>query len=103
LVPPPRRSAEVEEVLAALGLLLNGGGLAHLKTINTELGTALAGREEAARDGLSQLAPFGGGLDKQKADLVRALDALDRLSGHLSAQRSVIGTALDSLGPGLTV
>ncbi len=27
-----------EKVLAALGLLLNGGGLAHLKTINAELG-----------------------------------------------------------------
>jgi len=98
-----RRSAEVEEVLAALGLLLNGGGLAHLKTINTELGTALAGREDAARDVLSQLDTFVGGLDQQKADLVRALDALDRLSGHLAAQRAVIGTALDSLAPGLTV
>jgi phospholipid/cholesterol/gamma-HCH transport system substrate-binding protein len=98
-----RRSAEVEEVLAALGLLLNGGGLAHLKTINTELGTALAGREDAARDVLSQLDTFVGGLDQQKADLVRAISALDRLSGHLSAQRAVIGTALDALGPGLTV
>jgi phospholipid/cholesterol/gamma-HCH transport system substrate-binding protein len=28
------RGAEVEEVLAALGLLLNGGGLAQLRTIN---------------------------------------------------------------------
>ena len=50
-----QRSAEVEEVLAALGLLLNGGGLAQLKTINQELGTALGGREAAAKDALNQL------------------------------------------------
>ncbi|GGM78575.1 MCE family protein [Dactylosporangium sucinum] len=98
-----RRAAEVEEVLAALGLLLNGGGLAHLKTINEELAEALNGRETEAKDALHQLDTFVGGLDQQKADIVRAIDSLDRLSGQLSRQRDVIGTALDSLAPGLTV
>jgi phospholipid/cholesterol/gamma-HCH transport system substrate-binding protein len=98
-----RRGAEVEEVLAALGLLLNGGGLAQLKTINEELAGALDGRETQAKDALHQLDTFLGGLDRQKADIVRALDALDRLSGHLAQQRDVIGTALKSLAPGLTV
>ncbi|MEV4755873.1 MCE family protein [Micromonospora sp. NPDC049559] len=98
-----RRAAEVEEVLAALGLLLNGGGLAQLKTINQELSAALDGRESSARDALRQLDAFLGGLDQQKADLVRAVDALDRLTGRLNRQREVIGAALDSLAPGLTV
>jgi phospholipid/cholesterol/gamma-HCH transport system substrate-binding protein len=98
-----KRAAEVEEVLAALGLLLNGGGLAQLKTINQELSAALDGRESNARDALRQLDTFLGGLDQQKADLVRAVDALDRLTGHLDQQRTVIGRALDSLAPGLTV
>ncbi|MBM0258438.1 MCE family protein, partial [Micromonospora sp. 4G55] len=97
------RGAEVEEVLAALGLLLNGGGLAQLRTINQELGTALAGREPAVRDALGQLDEFIGGLDKQKADMVRALDALDRLTGRLNRQKQVLGDAVDSLAPGLTV
>ena len=97
------RAAEVEEVLAALGLLLNGGGLEQLKTINQELSAALDGREAQARDALTQLDTFLGGLDKQKADLVRAVDALDRLSTHLDRQREIIGTALDALAPGLTV
>ncbi|MFB9237560.1 MCE family protein [Plantactinospora siamensis] len=97
------RGAEVEEVLAALGLLLNGGGLAQLKTITQELGTALDGREPAARDALRQLDTLVGGLDRQKADLVRALDALDRLTSRLAAQRQVIGDATDALAPGLTV
>jgi phospholipid/cholesterol/gamma-HCH transport system substrate-binding protein len=98
-----RRSAEVEEVLGALGLLLGGGGLAQLKTINEELAKALDGREPAARDALHQLDAFIGGLDAQKADIVRAIDALDRLTARLAAQRATIGEAVDALGPGLTV
>src|SRR6266540_2260870 len=74
------RSAEVEEVLAALGMLLNGGGLAQLKTINEELSTALAGRETDAKDALRQLDAFIGGLDMQRAGIVRALQPiLDQL------------------------
>ncbi|MGR6319773.1 MCE family protein [Micromonospora soli] len=105
LIPLSRttRGAEVEEVLAALGLLLNGGGLAQLQTINAELGKALAGREPELRDTLTQLDTFIGGLDRQKADIVRAIDALDRLTGRLARQRQVVGDALDSLAPGLTV
>ncbi|MFD0823128.1 MCE family protein, partial [Micromonospora zhanjiangensis] len=98
-----RRAAEVEEVLAAFGLLLGGGGLAQLKTINEELVRALDGREASAKDALHQLDDFLGGLDKQKADLVRALDAMDRLTGRLARQRAVVGDALDALAPGLTV
>ncbi|MEU2613687.1 MCE family protein [Micromonospora sp. NPDC007271] len=105
LIPLSRttRGAEVEEVLAALGLLLNGGGLAQLRTINVELGKALAGREPELRDTLAQLDTFLAGLDRQKADIVRAIDALDRLTGRLARQRQVVGDALDSLAPGLTV
>ncbi|MGS2618578.1 MCE family protein [Micromonospora sp. LZ34] len=97
------RGAEVEEVLAALGLLLNGGGLAQLRTINQELGRALDGREPAVRDALRQLDEFVGGLERQKADIVRAVEALDRLTGRLARQRQVVGEAVDSLAPGVTV
>jgi phospholipid/cholesterol/gamma-HCH transport system substrate-binding protein len=97
------RSAEVEEVLAALGLLLNGGGLAQLQTIDVELNRAMHGREGELRDLLGQLDTFLGGLDRQKADITRALDAMDRLTGRLARDRATIGHALDALGPGLTV
>ena len=98
-----RRAAEVEEVLAALGMVLNGGGLANLKTINVEVVQALAGREEEARNALSNLDTFVAGLDAQKADIVRAIDALDRLSARLAEQREAIGSAVEALGPGLSV
>jgi phospholipid/cholesterol/gamma-HCH transport system substrate-binding protein len=98
-----RRSVEVEELLGALGLLLNGGGLAQLRTINEELAAALTGHEADAKDALHQLDTFIGGLEAQKADLVRAIDALDRLSARLAAQKETIGAAVDALGPGLAV
>jgi len=98
-----KRGAEVEEVLAALGLLLNGGGLAQLKTINAEVGKALGGREADAKSALHELDTFVAALDAQKDDIVRALDALDRLTQQLAAQTDTIGRAVDALEPGLTV
>jgi phospholipid/cholesterol/gamma-HCH transport system substrate-binding protein len=96
-----RRSAEVEELLGALGLVLSGGGLAQLRIINDELAAALEGNETQARDALHQLDTFVGGLEAQKADIVRAIDALDRLATRLAAQRDTIGAAVDALAPGL--
>ena len=49
------RNPEVEEVLGALSLLLNGGGVAQLKTIASELNKALEGREGSARSVLDQI------------------------------------------------
>ncbi len=97
------RSIEVEEVFAALSLLLNGGGIEQLRTINRELAAALSGREDKLRSVLNQLDTFVGGLDDQKADIVRALEGLDRLTTTLKAQKQTITTALDTVGPGLKV
>ncbi len=44
-----------------------------------------------------------GTLDDNRDDIVAALDAVDRLTSSLSAQRQAIGTALDSLPAGLAV
>jgi phospholipid/cholesterol/gamma-HCH transport system substrate-binding protein len=97
------RNAEVEEVLSALSLLLNGGGVAQLKTINVELTRAMQGHESDIQGAVRQLDTFIGGLDQHKADVVRAIDGLDRLSARLAAQKTQIATAVDNLGPGLKV
>ncbi|MHB1614627.1 MAG: MCE family protein [Actinomycetes bacterium] len=94
---------EVEQVLGALALLLNGGGVAQLKTITVELNKALSGREGVVRDLIVRLNVFIGTLDAQKSQVVRALDGLDRLSALLAAQRQTIGTAIDRIGPALGV
>ena len=97
------RNADIEEVLAALSLVLNGGSLEQLQTINRELVLALKGRESNVRDLLTQLNTFIGGLDKQKADIVRAFDGLDRLTARLAAQRETLATGLRDIPAGVSV
>lgn len=97
------RSAEVEEVLGAIGMFLNGGGLTNAKTIMHEIGVALEGNEDEMRSLLRQFDTLLGQLDAQKADIGRGIDALDRLLVKLAAQRATVATALDAAGPALTV
>ncbi len=97
------RNADIEEVLGALSLVLNGGSLEQLQTINVELTKALKGREGQVRDFLAQLTGFVSGLDRQKAQITAALDGLDRLSGRLAAQRQVLATALQDIPKGTAV
>ena len=97
------RNVEVEELLGALSLVLNGGGLAQLQTINRELGDALEGREAEIKNTLDQLDTFIGGLDEQKAEINRALDNANELAATLAARTATIENALDTIGPGLDV
>jgi phospholipid/cholesterol/gamma-HCH transport system substrate-binding protein len=91
------RNPEVEEVLGALSLLLNGGGVAQLKTITQELNLALEGREDSAKSVLRQLRVFTGQLDENKTDIVAAIEALNRLAIGAEKQLPTIDKALDEL------
>jgi phospholipid/cholesterol/gamma-HCH transport system substrate-binding protein len=91
------QNPEVEEVLGALSLLLNGGGVGQLQTIARELNKTLHGREGDARSVLQQIRSFSGQLDRHKQDIVTALEALNRLSGQLNHQRDTIDATLDRL------
>jgi phospholipid/cholesterol/gamma-HCH transport system substrate-binding protein len=93
----------VEEVFGLLSQVLNGGDLQDLQTIDIEVTKALSGREQAVRGALTQLNTFVGGLNQQKSQIVRALDALDRFTTTLKNQDGTIDTALANLGPGLKV
>jgi phospholipid/cholesterol/gamma-HCH transport system substrate-binding protein len=91
------RNPEVEEVLGALSLLLNGGGVAQLKMIATELNTALGGREADVRSLLTQFKVLSTQLDDNKGQIIRALESLNRLSVALDKQKPAITAALDQL------
>jgi phospholipid/cholesterol/gamma-HCH transport system substrate-binding protein len=95
------RAAEVEEVLGSLSMLLNGGGVAQIRTISTELNNALAGNEPQVRALLANLTTLVGELDGRKGEITRALEGINRLSATLAARRGEITTALDDLQPGL--
>ncbi|MCW2780272.1 MAG: virulence factor Mce family protein [Marmoricola sp.] len=91
------RNPEVEEVLSALALLLNGGGVGQLKTIASELNNAVGGREADVRSVIDQIHSFMGQLDQSKASVVLALDNLNRLAVQLRKQDGSIRSALDNL------
>ncbi|MDT4892206.1 MAG: phospholipid/cholesterol/gamma-HCH transport system substrate-binding protein [Pseudonocardiales bacterium] len=105
LIPLTRTGTapEVEEVLGALSLVLNGGGLQQIQTITDELNKALKGNEGAIRDLLGQLNTFVGGLDKQKTVITHALDQLDTLTTTLNRQKKSITDALDTFPQALDV
>ncbi len=91
------RNPEVEEVLGALSLLLNGGGVAQMKTIASELNLALDGREGAAKSVFRQIRDLTSQLDEGKVDIVNAIEGLNRLSIALNKQIGTIDSALDEL------
>jgi phospholipid/cholesterol/gamma-HCH transport system substrate-binding protein len=96
------RNPEVEEVLGALSLVLNGGGVAQLKTIASELNLALEGREGSARSVLNQLGTLVSQLDAGKADIVRAIESLNRLAVSVNSQQGNIDLALEELPAALS-
>lgn len=91
------RNPEIEEVLGALSLLLNGGGVAQLKTISSELNLALEGREDSAKSVLRQVRSLMSQLDDHKADIVNAIESLNRLAISAREHQTSIDTALEEL------
>lgn len=97
------RNPQVEEVLGALSMLLNGGGVAQLQDITRELNAAFDGNEAEIRSLLGNLDETVSRLDAQKDDITRAIDGLGELSGTLREQTGQIETGLRDLEPGLRV
>jgi phospholipid/cholesterol/gamma-HCH transport system substrate-binding protein len=95
--------ASVEEVLGALSLLINGGGVGQLHTITHELGTALHGRTGAAHALLSDLNVFVAGLDQQKGAIIRAMRGIDGLTTTVRRQEGTLVHAIDRIPPALRI
>jgi phospholipid/cholesterol/gamma-HCH transport system substrate-binding protein len=95
------RNPEFEEIFGALSLLLNGGGIGQLQTINRELSKVMDGNEEQIRSFLSGVNTLMTDLDAHRSDITEALDGLNRLSGTLANRHEQISGALTDLTPGL--
>jgi phospholipid/cholesterol/gamma-HCH transport system substrate-binding protein len=97
------RNPEVEEVFGALSMLLNGGGIGQLQTIDKELNTALSGNEPQIRSLLTNIDQLVGNLDSHRQDITDALDGINQLAGALANRDQQIGNVLQNLAPGLRV
>lgn len=97
------RGTEVEEVLGAASMLLNGGGLDQVRTISRELHTALDSGEVDTRRFLRQLSAFIGTLDRQRERIVRIMAHLSRLATTVNDGEQVVERALADIAPALRV
>jgi phospholipid/cholesterol/gamma-HCH transport system substrate-binding protein len=97
------RNTEIEEVLGALSMLLNGGGIEQLQNITQELNAALEGNEADLRSTLDSVNTLVTNLDESKSDITRAIEGVNQLAGVLASEKDRLAGAIDSLGPGLEV
>ena len=92
-----------EQTLAALSMVLNGGGLGQVQDITEALSTAFRGREQDVRSLIAQLREFTTHLNDQTGDIIAATDSLNNLVGKFAAQQPVLDRALATVPDALAV
>jgi phospholipid/cholesterol/gamma-HCH transport system substrate-binding protein len=105
LIPLPNGSAypTTEQTLAALSLVLNGGGIGQIQDITEAFSAAFDGRDLELRSLIEQLDRFIGQLDTQKHDILAATESLNKLAGQFAEQRVVMDRALRTIPDALAV
>jgi phospholipid/cholesterol/gamma-HCH transport system substrate-binding protein len=93
----------VEQTLAALSLVLNGGGLGQVQDITAAFSTAFRGREQDLRSLIEQIDKFTAYLNDQKGDIIAATDSLNHLVGQFAAQQPVVDRAIATIPDALAV
>jgi phospholipid/cholesterol/gamma-HCH transport system substrate-binding protein len=92
-----------EQTLAAVSLLLNGGGVGQLQDFVETFSTALRGREQDLRSLIDQLDRFVAYVDDQTGDIIDATDSLNRVVGTFAEQKPVVDRALRTIPDALAV
>ncbi|MDZ4264203.1 MAG: MCE family protein [Mycobacterium sp.] len=92
-----------EQTLAALSMVLNGGGIGQVQDITEAFSTAFDGREHDVRSLIGQLETFTRNVNDQTGDIIAATESLDNLVGQFAAQRPVLDHALQTIPDALAV
>lgn len=92
-----------EQTLAAVSLLLNGGGIGQIQDITTAFSTAFAGRENDLKSLITQLDTFIQNTNAQTDDIIEATDSLNNLVSDFSEQKPVVDKALNTIPDALAV
>ncbi|WP_026917346.1 MCE family protein [Gordonia shandongensis] len=98
-----RTTTDIEQLLGALSMLLNGGGINQLEPIITSLNTALGDRPDTVASLLRESEKLIGNLNDQRDDIIRAIDGVSRLSDRANRQTDQIERILDQLPAGIKV
>jgi phospholipid/cholesterol/gamma-HCH transport system substrate-binding protein len=92
-----------EQTLAAVSLLLNGGGIGQIQDITRSLSTAFMGREDDLRSLIQQLDKFVAYVNDQRGDIIAATDSLNNLVGQFAEDKPVVDRALKTIPDALSV
>ncbi len=92
-----------EQLLSAITLLLNGGGIGQVEDITESLSTALAGREQDLRSLIEQLDTFTRYVNEESDDIIATAESLNRLAGQFADQKPVVDKALTTIPAALEV
>ena len=97
------RYPSTEQTLAAISLVLNGGGIGQIQDITAALSTALAGREDDLRSLIEQLDNFTSRVNAQTGDIIAAAESLNNMVGQFADQKPVVDKALTTIPEALEV
>jgi phospholipid/cholesterol/gamma-HCH transport system substrate-binding protein len=105
LVPLARAASypTTEQTLAALALMLNGGGLGKVQDITKAFSAAFAGRDKDLRSLIEQFDTFVTHLNDQTGEMIAATDHFDALVGQFAEQKPVFDKALSTIPDALAV
>lgn len=92
-----------DQTLAALSLLLNGGGIGQLQDIDAAFATAFAGREKDLRSVIEQIDLFVVKLKNQTGDIIAGTDSFNHLVAQFADQQPVLDKAIRVIPDALAV
>ncbi|HEY1969547.1 MAG TPA: MCE family protein, partial [Pseudonocardia sp.] len=92
-------SATIEDLLAALSVTVNGGGLAQLQTIVHELNTGVDGKAAKISHLLGQTQTALDTINSRTSDIDRVLASSRQLTQTLTERRSTVDAAFSDITP----
>ncbi|WP_328353257.1 virulence factor Mce family protein [Mycobacterium sp. NBC_00419] len=93
----------VEQTLAAVSMVLNGGGLGQVQDITEAFSTAFRGREQDLRSMISELDKFAANFNDQTDDVIAATESLNKVAGTFAANQATLDKALKTVPEALAV
>jgi phospholipid/cholesterol/gamma-HCH transport system substrate-binding protein len=97
------RYPTTEEVLSALGVVVNKGNLGALQDITDEAYAAVANRAGNFVELIPRLAEFTAALNYQTNDIIATAEGLNRIASTLAAHKDSLSRAIDTLPAALRV
>jgi phospholipid/cholesterol/gamma-HCH transport system substrate-binding protein len=88
-----------EQTLASLALVLRGGGIPNLETLQNEVYNILNGRGPQIRAFLGKLDTFTRQLNEQRDDITHAIDSTNRLLTYVGARNDVLERVFTDIPP----